>query len=104
MAHSTRYTWTLASIDSFSTVDFRLRTIIPRGFLLVPMAFFVFIRDNSRLPRLHLFSRRQFRGFVRLIVGPEGLRERLIDFVRPTAIVSNDLISDLAHGGPSYID
>src|SRR6266478_2085615 len=87
-----------------STLDFRLRTIISRGFFLMPMALFVFISDDSPLARLRLFSRRQLRGFARLVMAPEGFRECLIDFVRPTAIVSNDFINNLAHANSSYVD
>src|SRR5258707_12634225 len=68
----------------------------------MPMALFVFIRDHSRLARLRLFSSRQLRGFARLILGLEGFRECLIDFVRPTSIVSDDFISNLADANSSY--
>src|SRR5258708_2828300 len=85
-----------------STFDIRLRTIISGGFFLVPMTPLVFIRDHSRLARLRLFSSRKLRGFARRIMGLEGFRECLIDFVRPTAIVSNDFVSNLAHANSSY--
>ncbi len=90
------------SCNPSSTFDIRLRAIISRRFFLMPMALFVFIRDHSRLARLRLFSSRQLRGFARLIMGLEGFRECLIDFVRPTSIVSDDFISNLAHANSSY--
>jgi hypothetical protein len=94
----------LRNSNASSALDFRVRTIISGGFFLMPMPRFVLIGDDSRFARLRLLSGRQLGGFVRLVMGPEGFRECLIDFVRPTAIVSNDFISNFAHTNSRYVD
>src|SRR5271168_3516218 len=56
-------------LTSPSTLDFSLRTIIPRRFFLMPMTRLVFIGNDRRVSRLRLFSSRQLRALARHVMG-----------------------------------
>src|SRR5689334_12463606 len=79
-------------------LDVGLRPIGAERKFGMPFAALVLVFDGLALPRLALLGGNAPRGFKRLLVRGEALREHTVDGVSPAVLVANHLVSHVCHG------
>lgn len=78
-------------------LDLSVRSIVSPFVFLMPAASAVFEFDRDALPWRSLLLRCSFRGRVSRLAGGKRLRIDVAGFVRPTPIVLDDRVSNMAH-------
>src|SRR5271167_5175621 len=80
-------------------LDVGVRPIVAAFRFLMPSAGAVLVLDRAPLPRRALLLRCSRGGGVSRLVSGEGLRKDVADLVGPSAVVLDDRVGDMAHGG-----
>ena len=76
-------------------LDLGIRPVVALFLLFMPAAGTVLVFNGAAFPRRTLLLSRSCGGGMRLLVGSEGLREDIANFVGPAAIVLDNRVGDL---------
>src|SRR5271156_516918 len=86
--------------SSFASVlDLGVRAVVAPFLFLMPAAQTVLVFDRTALAGRPLLARRPGGGGVGRLAGGEGLRIDVADFIGPAAVVLDDSVGEMAHGG-----